>query len=252
MYNILRQLRYFIRRMALLLRLLFVRKKSLDEFRSVLVIAPHPDDEIIGLGGYLLRQAASGGGIAIVYLSDGEKSLEDIEPQTVAYQRRRLSLDVHERLGISPGKVWWLRLPDGSIPRKGDVTFDGAVEQVSEIIRKTGPDAVFVTHPMDTWPFDHIAAFEIVSGALEKAACGCAFFAYWVWLWYSMPATSLFGLRWRNISRIPLDGLMERKNVLMDAYLQPSAPNGMPWSGVLPKAMTEAFRYPYEVVERVR
>ncbi len=249
MYKILRQLRYFIRRRALRFRLLFVRKDTQAKFRSMLIIAPHPDDEIIGLGGYMVRQAAAGCSIAIVYLTDGEKSLEDVEPEIVAGHRRRLSLEVHQQLDVLPVRVSWLHFPDGSIPRKGHEAFEGAAEQVADIIRRINPDAVFVTHPMDTWPFDHIAAYEIAAAALTKAASGCAFFGYWVWLWYSMPTPAMFRMRWRNMSRIPLDGVMQRKNMLMEVYLQPEAPNGKPWSGVLPKAMTDAFRYPYEVVE---
>jgi len=253
MHSFLRRLRYLVRRTLLLVRLFSTRKNGLSDFRSVLVIAPHPDDEVIGLGGYLARQSEAACSVAIVYLSDGEKSLEDIEPQRVAEERRRLSLDVHERLGIVPGKAWWLGLPDGAIPRKGQAGFDGAVEKVAEIIRRMGPDAVFVTHPLDTGPSDHIAAYEITDGALNNTSCHGAFFGYWVWLWYSMPAQATFRMHWRNISRIPLDGLMQaKKKILMNAYMQPLSPNGKSWSGVLPKALLKAFDYPFEVVERFR
>lgn len=253
MHSFLRRLRYLIRRTLLLVRLFSTRKNGLSDFRSVLVIAPHPDDEVIGLGGYLARQSEAACSVAIVYLSDGEKSLEDIEPQLVEAERRKLSLDVLDRLSIPDSSVWWLHLPDGSIPSKGCEGFDDAVAGMSDIIRRVRPDAVFVTHPLDTWPSDHIAAYEITDGALNNTSCHGAFFGYWVWLWYSMPAQATFRMHWRNISRIPLDGLMQaKKKILMNAYMQPLSPNGKPWSGVLPKALLKAFDYPFEVVERFR
>ena len=42
--------------------------------KSVLVVAAHPDDEILGCGGTLYNLKKSGAKISIVFLSDGESS----------------------------------------------------------------------------------------------------------------------------------------------------------------------------------
>ncbi|NTV92293.1 MAG: hypothetical protein HGA72_03155 [Chlorobiaceae bacterium] len=221
-----------------------------SSLRAILVIAPHPDDEILGLGGFLVRQIRSGKRVLIAYLTGGEKSLEDIAPAMVVDERHRLSVAVHVRLGLVPEQAFWCAFPDGALPRKGSAGFDGAVDRLVELIGAVEPDAVFVTHPLDTWPYDHVAAFEIASEALRRRSLPCDLYGYWVWLWYSMPLKRLLRLNWRNISRIPVHGELREKLVLTDMYLKPKAPNGKPWSGVLPKAMTDAFRYPYEVVEK--
>ena len=50
-----------------------------------LIIAPHPDDEILGLGGFLAQQAqCNSQNIHIVYLTDGDASNPDIEKEAVA------------------------------------------------------------------------------------------------------------------------------------------------------------------------
>jgi len=43
--------------------------------REVLVLAPHPDDEIIGCGGTLLRLIASGARVTVIHATDGGASL---------------------------------------------------------------------------------------------------------------------------------------------------------------------------------
>jgi hypothetical protein len=74
MRNILKLLKYWLRRIALRYRLLSVIKMEFNDYRSIMVVAPHPDDEILGLGGYIINKIRSGRRITIVYLTDGEKA----------------------------------------------------------------------------------------------------------------------------------------------------------------------------------
>lgn len=251
MRDILRLLRYWVRRTFLRCRLALVSKETLDDYQSIMVVAPHPDDEILGLGGHLIRQVRSGKRITIVYLTDGEKSLEEIESDVVAAQRRHLTSDVLARLGVSPEQAIWLHLPDGAIPRRDSDGFGKAVLQLASIVTDAAPDALFVTHPLDTWPFDHIAAFDLAGEVIRKGRLHCDLYGYWVWLWYSMPLTNAFRIDWNAVCRLPFHDVRQEKKELSDLYLKPTAPDGRPWSGVLPKAMRNAFRYPYEVVERI-
>ena len=49
----------------------------LSEIRSVLCVAPHPDDEVLGCGGLLSLLAAAGCSVHILILSAGERALGD-------------------------------------------------------------------------------------------------------------------------------------------------------------------------------
>jgi LmbE family N-acetylglucosaminyl deacetylase len=239
---------HFVRRSVLKLRLMGVRRKDVDEYRSILVIAPHPDDEIIGMGGHIIRQIRSGNKVCVVYLTDGEKSLNDIDPSDVARQRYRIAGQVRDVIGLSPDDVSWLHLPDGSIPRSGSEGFGRIVEQLSCILKEVAPEAVYVTHPLEIWPYDHIAAFELAEQAVRQSALDIDLYGYWVWLWYSMPLKYLAAINWNNIIRLPIRDVKNEKRALMDMYLKPAAPDGRPWSGNLPKSMLKAHDYPYEVV----
>ena len=40
--------------------------------RRILVLAPHPDDESVGCGGYLTKMADEGAEITVAFVTDGE------------------------------------------------------------------------------------------------------------------------------------------------------------------------------------
>src|SRR5712691_10451751 len=45
---------------------------DVPEATRLLVIAPHPDDDVLGAGGLMQRVRAGGGSVRVVYLTDGE------------------------------------------------------------------------------------------------------------------------------------------------------------------------------------
>jgi LmbE family N-acetylglucosaminyl deacetylase len=218
---------------------------------SIIIITPHPDDEIFGMGGYLIRALKSEADVHIIYLTDGENSLRDIDPEIIRRERIGLSKSIAEQLNIPAESLYRLHLPDGAVPRRGHVGFDEAVEKVRTIVEKLRPGAVFVTHPLDTWPYDHIAAYEITQEALKRSDSDISLYAYWVWLWYSMPLSALGNINRQKTIRFNIAGELERKRELIDIYMHHTAQNGKPYSGILPRSMMGAFRYPYEVFEKI-
>ena len=218
---------------------------------KIIIIAPHPDDEIFGTGGFLLKSIRSGVAVSIVYLTDGEKSLLDIDTDVVSRERIKLSYLVTQRLKIPASSLYRIHLPDGNVPRKGESGFDAAVKNIKEVIFEVLPDAVFVTHPLDTWPYDHIAAFEITREAMKQTGMHIDLYAYWVWVWYSLPLSQIFKINRQKTIRLNIKDELYQKWELVNIYMDSHASNGKPYSGVLPKAFMSAFKYPYEVFEKI-
>ncbi|MEO5866005.1 MAG: PIG-L family deacetylase, partial [Sphingomonas sp.] len=54
---------------------------------SLLVIAPHPDDEILGAGGIMAQAKARGDRVAVVVATDGARSNPDTDPTTLVRNR---------------------------------------------------------------------------------------------------------------------------------------------------------------------
>ena len=218
---------------------------------KLMVIAPHPDDEIFGTGGFLLKSIRSGVAVSIVYLTDGEKSLLDIDTDVVSRERIKLSDLVTQRLKIPASSLYRIHLPDGQVPRQGEAGFDASVNRIKEVILEVLPNTVFVTHPLDTWPYDHIAAFEITREALKQTGMNIGLYAYWVWVWYSLPFSQIFKINRQKTFRVYIKDELHQKWKLINIYMDSRASNGKPYSGVLPKAFMNAFKYPYEVFEKI-
>lgn len=251
--NFLKPYYLWLKRTLLKTGLHYVPVMDLSDFKRLLVIAPHPDDEILGVGGGMMSMLENKQEVFVAFLTDGEHSLPDLDPGMVARERVSISQRVLGNLGVDGENICRFSFSDGKLPRAGEKGFDAMAVSLSRMLSSVQPDILLVTHPLETWPYDHVAAYEITAEAMDRSACNCAFFGYWVWLWYSMPITSLFRIRWRNTSRIQLDCVMrKRKKGFIDAYLKPSASNGKPWSGILPEAMVRSLHYPYEILERLR
>jgi LmbE family N-acetylglucosaminyl deacetylase len=93
----------------------------------LLVVAPHPDDEVLGAGGLMQRVKATGGAVRVVYLTDGDgypegvKQEDHVEAPTAkdylgyGKQRRREARAALLRLGLADAFQTFLGFPDGGL-----------------------------------------------------------------------------------------------------------------------------------------
>ena len=78
----------------------------LETVRTALVIAPHPDDEVLGVGGTIARLAAQGSQVHVAILTRGTSPRFSEE---FAERVRREAADAHRLLGVR-GSVGLIRL----------------------------------------------------------------------------------------------------------------------------------------------
>ena len=100
---------------------------DVPEATRLLVIAPHPDDEVLGAGGLMQRVHATGGAVRVVYLTDGDGYPEGVRqedhveaPTAKDYlgygkQRRREARAALVRLGLADAFQTFLGFPDGGL-----------------------------------------------------------------------------------------------------------------------------------------
>lgn len=115
---------------------------------DVLVIAAHPDDAEISVGGTILRLARAGKKVGVVDLTRGEMgtrgTAEDRDRETNA-ATKVMKLAVRHNL----------ELPDGRV----EITVD-ARERLAGLIREHEPEVLLAQHTDDLHP-DHKAAGEL-------------------------------------------------------------------------------------------
>jgi len=219
--------------------------------KSVLILVPHPDDEILGLGGIILQTIKKGGNVHLVYLTDGEGSGVWPDKDEIKRQRITLSEQVCEKLGLKPSDITRLHLSDGVLPYPGQTGFVEVVKSIELLIDSIKPDAVFATHYLDFWPFDHVACAEIACEAVNQSIIKPQLWYYWVWAWYNISPLQLIRLHHKNMLRIDIHDQLTTKKELINLYLKSLTPDGKPWSGVLPKALESVFNYPIEIIEKI-
>ena len=225
-------------------------KLTIIENNAILILAPHPDDEIIGLGGLIIQTLKSGGRVNIVFLTDGEGSGAHSNVEEIKRQRLFLTKGVLKKLGMSEEDIFHLHLADGRIPRKQEIGFAETVEKLKEIVGIVGSNAIFATHPLDYWPYDHVACSELAVELKKNLNYRCDLWFYWVWSWYHLKPWQLMRLLKRKLVKLDIHGELDLKKELIDLYLKPNSTSGIPWSGNLPKSMIYPFTKPFEILEK--
>jgi LmbE family N-acetylglucosaminyl deacetylase len=217
---------------------------------NLLVVAPHPDDEILGLGGVILSNIHHGHLVDILYLTDGEGANVHPDRERVRAERMKMTEAVRLSIGLSPEHLHRFRLPDGGVPKTNDSQFESLAQRLANLIDRLEPDYILVTHPLDYWPFDHPLAAALVQASLKKSRHQPVLYGYWVWAWYN--------LRPWHFGRLPSETIVadvgpwsETKRALMELYLRPRTESGKPWSGVLPTSLLSAFQFNLEVMSRM-
>jgi len=118
---------------------------------SVLVIAPHPDDEVLGVGGTIARLAEEGQHVTVVIVTKGSAEHFD---STLVERGRQEAREAHRLLGVA--RTVFLDFPAARLDQIPHVTLNAALLQV---IVETQPDTVFVPFGGDLHR-DHQLVFD--------------------------------------------------------------------------------------------
>ena len=80
---------------------------------DVLVIAPHPDDEVLGCGGSTLIHRAAGRRVDVLFLTSGELGSAEQAPDRLAEIREAEARSAADTLGIDTSRLTFVQLGDG-------------------------------------------------------------------------------------------------------------------------------------------
>ena len=240
-----KELKDFIRRMrVLVIRMLAAGKGDMPLRDRTLIVAPHPDDEVIGCGGLVTRLVERGIAPTVVILSGGgasHKTCCSLDEETLVAERRRLTLKAADVMGLPHDHVRFLDFTDGAISE--DDRKD--VERLRAIVDEVQPQAVLVPHSCEGWK-DHLAARRM---GLAAATDTMEVWEYCVWVWFY----PLWHFDWKAARVLRMDRAEHAtKLAAMRAYAEALAPCGRPWSGRLPKVFLWANRWTRELYFKLR
>lgn len=155
------------------------------EAESWLVVAPHPDDEVLGCGGTLALAAERGARVHVVVVFDGAAGDPEGRFERAGYveRRRREARAAGARLGLVDYSFW--NLPEGHLASEHDL--DAGARRLGALIDELRPDVVLAPWAGDDHP-DHRIVARAVQRLIEHAghARHCAppplgFWGFEVW-----------------------------------------------------------------------
>ncbi len=218
--------------------------------RSLLVVAPHPDDETFGCGSLISFKRTAGADVRIVFLTNGEAALKNhcsLSPAHVGRIRREQAVQACRHLGVDESHLRWYSWPDGGVPRKGSPGFAQAVKQIMAEIQDHSSAEVVSSHALDLHA-DHRAAGELVHEAGRQLGPQVRLFYYILWTWYragrsKMPTLPL-ALAWK----LEEHWTRAQKQAAISEYLDGPLPAcGIRYCGDLPTSFVHLVKRADEI-----
>lgn len=122
--------------------------------RKILVVVAHPDDEVLGMGGTMMKLAHDGEDLHIAFLSKGEGS----RGKEIANEQLRIK-QAEKVANIIKAKLYWLaNFPDNEFDT---ISLLRVTKVVEAIINKIHPDVIYTHHHGDL-NIDHRVTFQAV------------------------------------------------------------------------------------------
>ena len=228
----------------IILHLLYRCRPSLRLMANTIIIAPHPDDEVIGCAGLIQALTENGTPPHVIIMTGGEGSHRGCcktSSEKIISARHQLTINAATTLGLPESHIHTLAYPDGGI-----ATGHTETEKLQRLLNELLPQTVFVPHKGEGWS-DHILSAEIIKELLNKQQV--SIYEYCVWMWYY----NVWKLDYRNARILKMSRKQHlRKLQAIEQYTTPLAPCGKPWSGVLPKPFMKAARWNKELYFKVK
>lgn len=142
------------------------------ELGRSLVISPHPDDDVIGLGGTM---SSISDRIWITYITDGGRGIPGRKPSETATLRKTETLEAAKVLGVPAENLTFLGHPDG---KTQDVEFIS--RDIEDVFRRVDPRDLFLPSVFDSHP-DHMNIAFAAARALERLKDRVNCWIYEVW-----------------------------------------------------------------------
>ncbi|HEY2579023.1 MAG TPA: PIG-L family deacetylase [Streptosporangiaceae bacterium] len=186
---------------------------------SAVVVAAHPDDEVLGVGGAIALLAAAGTRLRLVAVTDGEYSHAGAVDKTALARRRVAETAAALRvLGAQDAEVIRLRLPDTGVARHE--------EELTGLLRELTCGFSICLAP---WPHDAHADHEAAGRAARRACPESLSYPVWMWHW-ALPGDPR--VPWHRGLRVPLPpAVVAAKRAAIRCFasqFEPRRPSGQP------------------------
>ncbi|WP_163539682.1 PIG-L family deacetylase [Gracilibacillus sp. YIM 98692] len=128
--------------------------------KKVLVLAPHMDDETIGLGGTIKKHADEGADVYVTLITDGSNSVSSLSKEALTKKRLEEMEKVKSLLGIKD--ILYMGIPDGNVK-----SIEESQQKLQNIIEQTQPDIIYSTLFVDAHT-DHTETAILLTDVIKR------------------------------------------------------------------------------------
>lgn len=147
-----------------------------------LVLEPHDDDLIIGMGGTALKMIKNDWDFRSIQMTDGRHGSNKIEPEKLVEIRREEKREEISHLGIECN---FLNYEDGKLWNRMQENREKIISEIQKILSQFEPDVVFMPAKSESHP-DHRATSLLAGRAIYSSDINPLKVSYVVW---QMPFT---------------------------------------------------------------
>lgn len=138
----------------------------------IVILSPHPDDEIIGCGGTIYMYHLKKAEITCIFMTDGRRGGEEYNEDELVSIRKEEAKNAANIIGID--RLVFLSNRDSELSPSSN-----NIAELTSILDKLRPDAIFIPFLMDNHN-DHIATNQIFLSAINSLP-SLLCYAYSVW-----------------------------------------------------------------------
>lgn len=178
---------------------------------TVVVFAPHEDDETLGCGGTIAKKINAGEDVHIVFMTDGRNShkihlkiYEDPTPEELKEIRKKESKEATKILGVKEKNLIFLDFEDGNL--KNSIL--EAEKSVKKLLTELKPTEIYIPTKNDSHP-DHRSTNLIVLSAVKKLSLNLNVYESIIWPGPDTTSPRFF---------IDISDVLDKKNKAISVY----------------------------------
>ncbi|MBA2479903.1 MAG: PIG-L family deacetylase [Planctomycetes bacterium] len=141
-----------------------------------LVMVPHDDDAVLGMGLAIQCARAAGVDVHIAIVSDGRMGFSKKEDRAGIVQLRRREMEESSRIiGVAPDHLHWFGFPDSGLynhqgcQTRADGSITGIAWEMTRVMRAVRPTVVFAPTSADLHPDHRIVGSELAISVFHAA-----------------------------------------------------------------------------------
>lgn len=213
---------------------------------KLLIVAAHPDDEVLGAGVVIRRSLLVGHEVHVLFLCENSVRHGKLAAEGLVHHAKAM-LALCEK---NQPHTQSLALTDQSLDK---TDFPSLAKKIAEVVARVRPDLI-ITHSKDDLNRDHKTAHEATA-----VACRHISRPHEVWEMFVPSASDVAGQPWMTPNVfVPCNRTaIERKVLALECYVdelghpQRSAESLFAWAGIWGRTANVQFAEAYRLVKRV-